>query len=515
LVKENDMRTLATELIQVARKNWDRRAMVDSTAAKLTFGEMLIGALLFRSQIKEDEQQVGVLLPASVGAALVNYAIALAGKTSVNINFTAGKDHLQFVQESCELKTIFTSRAFLEKVGIEATPQMVFVEEVRKTFSGIDKAVGWLKAKFLPSGILARGEATDVATILYSSGSTGVPKGIMLSHENVLANMDAVAQVYSVNEQDSMLGSLPFFHSFGFVYTLWFPILHGFRVAYHPNPIDAKKIGELADENGVTFLLSTPTFAQGYVKRIEPKQFHALKYVLVGAEKLSPELNEKFKATFGVEMQEGYGCTEMSPVIAVNALDLPGQVRHRDGSVGRPLPGTKIKIVNAETFEEVKPGEPGLLLSGGPSRMLGYWKDPERTKMSLRDGLYVTGDIVRQDEDGFLFITDRLARFSKIGGEMISHGKTEEVARRILPEAQIVVCGVPDSSKGERLVLMYVGEADCSAALWKALQESELPAIAVPKKNEIVRVDLLPTLGTGKLDLQKVKKMAAEVTVGI
>lgn len=514
--------TLGSALIQAARRNGSAPALADSTGAKLSFRSMLVGALAMGSQLRKEETHVGILLPASVGAALANYAVTLSGKVSVNINFTAGEAHLDYVTKHCGLQTILTSKVFITKAKIAETPEMVFLEDLRKTITGPVKALALLKALFAPVSSLVTAQPNDLASILYSSGSTGTPKGVMLSHANLLSNMAAARMLYRVTTEDSMLGSLPFFHSFGYVYTLWFPILHDFRVAYHANPTDAKKIGELAAEHQVTFLLTTPTFAQAYVRRVEPAQFGHLKYVLVGAEKLRLELAHQFKETFGVDMQEGYGCTEMAPTVSVNApffgpnTITDPQTARKPGTVGRPMPGIICKIVDPETYEPLPVGQPGLLLTGGPSRMLGYWKDEARTQASLRDGLYVTGDIVKIDEDGFLTITDRLARFSKIGGEMISHLRIEEIARQALEERQVddvqlIVMGVPDASKGERLVLMYTGTQDLTSAIWQKLQDSDLPSLSVPKQQDFFRIDAIPTLGTGKVDLRATKKVAAEL----
>lgn len=516
--------TLALSLLRHGRSNWNTTAIHDSSGRTLTYGELLSAAMLLGRRIPAAARCVGILLPASAGGAIANLAVALAGRVPVNVNFTAGLAHLQFVVSHCELSLIFTSRQFLAKIGLPELPEMVMLEDLLTKATVWEKLWAYGRAKLAPLRSFEIEE--PLATILYSSGSTGTPKGVMLTHENLRENMRAVGSLYPVTRRDVMLAALPFFHSFGFVYTLWFPLLYGFPVVYHANPTDAKVIGELAQRFGATFLLSTPTFVQSYVRRVEPAQFRTLQYVLVGAEKLSPMLQERFAERFGVALQEGYGCTEMSPVVAVNAFDVPGQARHREGSVGRPLPGTVVRIVHPETGTPLPVGATGLLLTGGPSRMVGYWKDPARTEQSLRDGLYVTGDLARLDEDGFLFLEGRLARFSKIGGEMISHGLVEEVARRTMQEhgfqdPRLVVVGLPDATKGERLMLLYVDESDCTPeaakacaqALWRRLQESSLPALAIPKVQDIVRIPALPTLGSGKLDLQRARQIAQEVQV--
>jgi acyl-[acyl-carrier-protein]-phospholipid O-acyltransferase/long-chain-fatty-acid--[acyl-carrier-protein] ligase len=378
--------------------------------------------------------------------------------------------------------------------------------------------VAYLQARSLPLDLLAKGTTDDVAAVIFSSGSTGEPKGVELTHFNLLSNMDAVGQVYPVNTSDCMLGILPFFHSFGFTYNLWFPLLHKFPVILHPNPSDAKTIGELSQKYGATFLLSTPTFASTYARKCTREQFSKIQYVLVGAEKLRPAIARQFEEKFGLKMHEGYGCTEMAPVVAVNGPDLlsddpqmPGQPGNRAESVGRPLPGISIRIVDPATFKPLPRGSEGLLLVAGPSRMRGYLGQPERTASVLVDGYYNTGDMARMDEEGFLSITGRLSRFSKIGGEMVPHLKIEETVLELLGEANCFVTGIPDEQRGERLVILHTAATVTAASVIEHLSNTGLPALWIPKRDQIFAVESLPSLGTGKLDLKKAKEMAVQL----
>ena len=286
-------------------------------------------------------------------------------------------------------------------------------------------------ARLLPSRIWrATRKPDDLAAVIFSSGSTGTPKGVMLSHWNLIANADATAQVYSVDRTDCMLGVLPFFHSFGYTYTLWFPLLNGFKAVFHPNPTDAKAIGELAGaaSSRRCFFPLRPS-AWAILRKCTREQFGSIRYLLVGAEKLRPALAKSFEEKFGVTPLEGYGCTEMGPVVSVNVI-ASGTLRLQPGRAGRPLPHVSVRIVDPETLAPLAAGETGLLLVNGPSRMLGYLGDPERTAQALVDGYYLTGDLACVDADGFLHIVDRLARFSKIAGEMVPHLKIEEVDSR-------------------------------------------------------------------------------------
>jgi acyl-[acyl-carrier-protein]-phospholipid O-acyltransferase/long-chain-fatty-acid--[acyl-carrier-protein] ligase len=315
-----------------------------------------------------------------------------------------------------------------------------------------------------------------------------------------------------MTREDCFIGVLPFFHSFGITGTLWFPLLQGCRIAFHPNPMDAKTIGELAEEHRGSMLISTPTFCQSYLRRCTPEQFAHLKYAIVGAEKLREPLASSFRERFGVPLLEGYGCTEMSPVVAVNRPDF-GEARLRQvgtkpGSVGHPIPGVAARVVDQHTGEGPLFDREGLLLVKGPNLMAGYLDQPERTAEVMRDGWYVTGDIAKMDEDGFIFITDRLSRFSKIGGEMVPHVKVEDAINAILGEACSAVTAVPDEARGERLVAFFTRADVTPESLWEQLCQTELPKLWLPRRENLVHVEAIPTLGTGKVDLRALRQLA-------
>ena len=339
----------------------------------------------------------------------------------------------------------------------------------------------------------------------------------MLTHANLLANVDALAQVFPMTKDDCFIGVLPFFHSFGFTGTLWFPLLQGCGMAFHPNPMDAKTIGELFEKHHGSMLISTPTFCQAYLRRCTREQFAHLKYAIVGAEKLRPSLAAAFKEQFGADLLEGYGCTEMGPVVCVsrpNVIDPhEPQVGMKPGSVGHPIPGVAAKVVDQNTGEGPLIGKEGLLLVTGPNLMAGYLKQPERTAEVMRDGWYITGDIGMIDEDGFVFITDRLSRFSKIGGEMVPHIKIEEAINAILGESASVVSAVPDAARGERLVAFYTKPDVSSETLWERLCQTDLPKLWIPKRECLLLIEAIPTLGTGKVDLRRVRALANERVV--
>jgi acyl-[acyl-carrier-protein]-phospholipid O-acyltransferase/long-chain-fatty-acid--[acyl-carrier-protein] ligase len=315
--------------------------------------------------------------------------------------------------------------------------------------------------------------------------------------------------------RDKVLGILPFFHSFGFTAGLWLPAVQGVGVAFHPNPLDAQAIDGLVEKYKVTFLVATPTFLQAYMRRCTPENFGSLQYVLVGAEKLQERVALAFEDRFGIRPLEGYGCTECSPVVTVNGRDFraPGfhQVSARRGKIGHPLPGVCVKVVDIETGLPVAPGTQGMLLVKGPNVMRGYLGKPEKTAEVLRDGWYTTGDIATMEEDGFLTITDRLSRFSKIGGEMVPHIRIEEKLQELSESTEQVfaVTAVADEKKGERILVVHTLADDALGKTMERFARCDLPALWKPKANQFVRVNAIPSLGTGKVDLRGVKNLAA------
>ncbi|MBI4345483.1 MAG: MFS transporter [Elusimicrobia bacterium] len=512
--------------LREAKRHPLRFALADSLGARLNYGTALTQARALGRALDaalEGGENAGLLLPPSAAAALANLGLSLAGRVPINLNYTTSLEVVLQCAEKAGIRRILTTRKLVEKLGWDLGDRAVYVEDVAKTISKpgallaglamLALPLSWVERWFFPK---ARGPLDRLATVIFTSGSTGLPKGVMLTHKNVLANLEGMAQVYQVRKDDRIVGVLPFFHSFGYSVTLWFPLVSGFGVVYHPNPLDARKIGELSEEFRATFLLGTPTFLASYLRRVEPEKFKTLRYVVVGAEKLRDDLAVAFRDRFGMAPLEGYGCTELSPVAAVNIPDIswPG-VRQKGtklGTVGQPLPGVLAKVVDPDTHAPRAEGETGLLLIKGANVMKGYLGDPDKTAEVVRDGYYVTGDIASIDADGFLTITDRLSRFSKIGGEMVPHIKVEaklhELAGRV--EQTFVVTAVPDEKKGERLVVLVKGYDDVEG-LAKRLQETELPKLWLPDRAAFFAVPEFPVLGSGKLDLQRLKAVAKQL----
>jgi acyl-[acyl-carrier-protein]-phospholipid O-acyltransferase/long-chain-fatty-acid--[acyl-carrier-protein] ligase len=401
---------------------------------------------------------------------------------------------------------------------------MVMIEDLAGRITKVDKLVWAVVARVVPIALLrhwlipAEVKLDSLATIIFSSGSTGMPKGVMLSHRNIVSNLEATQQAINVNRSDCLLGILPFFHSFGFSIGLWLPAISGFGVAYHTNPLEARKIGELCRKYHVTIMISTPTFAWEYVRRCETEDFASLRAAIVGAEKMKPELGDAFREKFHLELLQGYGCTELSPVVSVESPGYSGsdekQIGAKRGTVGQPIPGVAVRIVNPETFETLGCHEEGMLLVKGPSVMVGYLGEPEKTRQVMwENDWYITGDVAQLDEDGFIQITDRLSRFSKIAGEMVSHVQVEDALQRALgiPEPCMVVTSISDEQKGERFVVLHTQLGINVDELLKRMRDSGLPKLWVPRKENFFPVEALPFLGSGKLDLKQVKETAKKL----
>ncbi len=528
--RRGHVQPLPRAFVLSARRHPFRFAMADSQSPKVTFASALMKTIFLARRLKTNwagQQKVGLLLPPSVPGALANFAALLLGKVPVNLNYTLSEQTLASCIRQCEIKTVLTSRAFLEKVKLSVPCEMVFLEERAARPRAAEKLAAFFMAWFLPVRSLQRAlgcarkiELDDLATVIFSSGSTGEPKGVLLSHYNIGSNIEQMEQVFSVDGRDCFLGVLPFFHSFGFTGTLCLPAVLGAGVVYHPNPLDAKTIGPLVCDHKVTFLLATPTFLQIYMRGCAPEQFGSLRVVAVSAEKLADRLAAAFEEQFGIRPFEAYGCTECSPAVAVNTHDFRSagfrQVGVKRGKIGHPLPGVCVRIVDADTRQPVPLGQPGLLLVRGPNVMQGYLGRPDKSAEVLRDGWYVTGDVAALDEDGFLQITDRLSRFSKIGGEMVPHIRVEEKLHELagVTEQTFVVAGVPDEKKGERLVVLHkLAEAKWTELSAK-LPQLDLPNLWKPRADQFYHLEALPILGTGKLDLRKIREMAVRLSQG-
>ena len=527
--RKSRMRPVHWWFVNTARRHPFRFAMADARVPRVNFGTLLTRSIFLARRLRsiwKDQEMVGVLLPPSVAGAAVNYAAAFMGKIPINLNYTSSNELLESCGRQCNLKTVITARAFLEKLPALRPPaEAIFLEDLAANPGTGEKIKALLMTWFLPIrqlekalGRKTQAHVDDLLTIVFSSGSTGEPKGVMLSHFNVGANTRQMGQVFMLTGRDRILGILPFFHAFGFTVTVWLPAVFGVGAVYHPVPTDAKTIGELVEKYKLTFMLATPTFLQAYMRRCTPEQFRSLQYVIVGAEKLTDRQAIAFEDQYSIRPLEGYGCTECGPVVAVNTRDYrkPGmrQIGIKRGYIGHPLPGVSVRIVNPDTMEPVGLGESGLLLVRGPNIMQGYFDRPDRTEAVLKDGWYNTGDIATIDQDGFLMIADRLSRFSKIAGEMVPHIKVEEKLHEVAGRSDhaFAVTSIADEKKGERLVVLHTLEQAELQQVLERLADTNLPPLWRPRPNQFFRVETLPYLGTGKMDLQGMKRLAQELT---
>lgn len=508
------------------RKPW-RTAIIDGfDHTTLTRSKLLGVAIAFSRHLKEHcaEQRIGIVLPPGKGGVIANLAVALAGKVPVNLNFTSGRDAIQSAQTQAGLKTIVSAGAMQKRLeDFPWTPQVVLLDAILPQMKPAI-VLWWLACFIVPSSLLARllgvpsvGDRAE-AILLFTSGSAGAPKGVPLTHRNILGNVSQFSVMLDVRSEEIVLASLPFFHTFGCTVTLWFPMIDGVRIVTYASPLDAAKNAALVERYRASIMFATPTFLRAYLRKVEPPQLRSLRLMITGAEKLPRDLAAAFEERFDKPVYEGYGLTETSPVISVNLPDpIPNaagdsvQPSSRPGSTGKMAPGIAAEIRDPESDRKLSLHESGMLWVKGPNIFEGYLNDPERSAEVLRDGWFKTGDLGRFDEDGFLFIEGRLSRFSKIGGEMVPHELVEQKIISVLKldgqsDRTIAIMSVPDEAKGEALVLLSSIEIDLQQ-LRAALREVEVPNLWAPRT--IRRVDEIPVLASGKLDLGKCKTLAS------
>jgi acyl-[acyl-carrier-protein]-phospholipid O-acyltransferase/long-chain-fatty-acid--[acyl-carrier-protein] ligase len=494
--------------------------------AGLSGGKLLGAALALSRHLKKScpERRIGIVLPPGKGGIVANLAVILAGKIPVNLNFTSARDSIESAKVQAGVGTIVTARLMAKRLEtFPWTPEVIHLDEL---LPKMKRAIlgWWILGLVTPSRILARalklpriGDNAE-AILLFTSGSAGKPKGVALSHRNILANVSQFAIMLDAKKEDVLLASLPFFHSFGCTVTLWYPLIEGVRTVSYPNPLEAGKIAGLVEKHAVTIMLATPTFLRAYLRKAEPEQLRSLRLLITGAEKLPEELAKAFETRFGKEVLQGYGLTETSPVASVNLPELKPtratqnvQPSNRLGSTGKLLPGMAAEIRNAETEGKASLHDTGMLWLRGANIFQGYLDAPEQTAEVLQDGWFKTGDIGRFDEDGFLYIEGRLSRFSKIGGEMVPHETIEQKILTVLPggdqsDRVIAIVGVADAAKGEALVLLSSIDLDLPQ-IRSALSDIGVPNLWIPKT--VRRVEAIPVLASGKLDLAACKKLAA------
>jgi acyl-[acyl-carrier-protein]-phospholipid O-acyltransferase/long-chain-fatty-acid--[acyl-carrier-protein] ligase len=524
--------SLAVALLEGLRKHGSKNHIADGADdSELSYDKVLSASLAFSRLIRKetDAPRVAIVLPPGKAGLIANLAVIFAGKIPVNFNFTAGPDAVRSAIRQSGIDRMITADPFVRRVPTFPWPpnrDLIFIERAMPTLR--KKIILWaIVSKIIPSRLLGKilkldtRSGNDEAVLLFTSGSSGEPKGVALSHRNVLANVSQFGSRLELPPQSSMLGCLPLFHSFGSTVTLWFPVIQGVNLVTYPSPLETKRLAELIAIHQVDVLLSTPTFMRGFMKRVDPTQLASLKLVVTGAEKLPQSLSAAFSEKFGIFPQEGYGLTETSPATNVN---LPNPTPHesvatlpssRSGSVGQLLPGIAIRITDPTTDEELTIDRQGMIWLKGANIFQGYLGKPEKTAEILVDGWFQTGDVGRIDDDGFLHIEGRISRFSKIGGEMVPHETIESAINKALgldaeSERRIAVVGVPDPQKGEAIILLSaLGnttiERDCIDLRYKLLEEG-IPSLWCPKT--IITVPEIPVLASGKLDIKRCETLA-------
>jgi acyl-[acyl-carrier-protein]-phospholipid O-acyltransferase/long-chain-fatty-acid--[acyl-carrier-protein] ligase len=521
-------RHLAEECVRGLKRRRFATAVIEGTDhTRLSRAKLLGAAAALSRHLRKEfpDGRIAIVLPASKGSMVANLAVTLANKVPVDLNFTMGRAANESCCSRANLRVAISATPFIERLKDFPWPERVLKLDELLPRMKRQIIFWWIMSVLIPAGLLLRllqiprqgGHAE--AILLFTSGTTGEPKGVVVSHRNVVGNVSQFRELLDAKRTDAILASLPFFHTFGSTVTLWYPLIEGVRIVTYPNPLEPARCAALIDRYKLTFLLATPSFLRLYLRKAEPEQLRTLRLIIVGAEKLPLDLASHFEKRFQKKVFEGYGLTETAPVVSVNLPDpepgRPGeqvQPSSRLGSVGRLAPGMAAEIREPETDQKLSLFKSGMLWLRGVNIFEGYLDDPKRTAEILHDGWLKTGDIGRFDEDGFLYIEGRLSRFSKIGGEMVPHETIEQKIIDLLElsgrdERPIAIVGVQDEAKGEALVLLSVVDLDL-AELRKKLQEAGVPNLWIPKN--VRRVEAIPVLASGKLDLKKCQALAAE-----
>ena len=500
---------LQHRFIDSAISNPDKISFIHrSTERDISYSQALLASLILARRFgKLERGRIGIMLPTSSGGGLAIIGAVMAGRTPVMINYSTGAEkNCRYAQDSCDFRIIITTKALLEKTGCAHLPEMVFIEDILSSLGKFEKATAFLKSK-LPRPLLKRlvGKPNlDLpAVILFTSGSEKEPKVVQLSQRNILSNIDSFSQMMDIYGMDNLLAVLPYFHVFGLTINLWTPMCLGMTTITYANPLEFKTIAKIIREYKPELLVGTPLFLEGYVKQSKAGDFASIKLAVSGADKCPEHLRILYREKHDIEIFEGYGTTETSPVISANPRD-----RNKPGSIGTPIPGTEIRIQNLDTGADCAVGETGKILVKGDGVMQGYLNDIEESSLRLKSGWYDTGDLGYLDEDGYLWHKGRLKRFVKIGGEMVSLVMVEETMNALTPlEVECCAVELPDSKRGSKIVGVtntMVDQQDLNKKLSKAL-----PNLALPKK--YVHVAEFPRMGSGKTDFRSLTEIVREL----
>ncbi len=503
---------LHQQFIRIAKQYEKKTAIIDKTLNRVvSYKNALIGSLILLKKFDKYEPGfLGIMLPNTAGTVLSVLATLLSGRIPVMINYSTGAAaNCEYAQKKCAFKTIITSKALLEKINCPKLDGMVFLEDIMKSVTLFEKLRAALKASLRVESLIKKvhaGDEDDTLLILFTSGSEKNPKGVQLTHKNITSNYNSLIKAFTFSSDDIFLANLPYFHVFGQTANLWVPMAVGMTVVTYANPLDFKTICDIVREEKVTLMAGTPTFFWGYLRNSKRGDFESVRILLSGADKCPDALRQGFLEKHGKVLLEAYGATETSPAITVNTLEF-----NRPGSVGRPIEGVRVRIENYETSEECAVGEIGKVLVKGDNVMKGYFDDFEQTSLSIRHGWYDTGDMGYMDQDGYLWHVGRLKRFLKIGGEMVSLIRVEDVLEKLLPaEVECCVVEVPDPVKGAKIVAAVTQQIDDKLILKK--MSEQLPSIAVPSK--FVVLSEMPKMGSGKIDFRTITDRVRDIVQG-
>jgi len=526
--------SLGEHWVETCKQPGNPVVLIDTLGTTLKAKSALTGSLILAKRFAQHcpEQHVGLLLPTTAGGLLAGMATMVLGKTLVTLNYTAPMDTILSAVKQAGLKTVYTSSRFLEKLAARGIHldrladqvKLVMLEDLLGSVGKLEKLTTLLQCRFMSASWLrkrycASPDTSDTAVILFSSGSEGEPKGVMLSHRNILANVKQVAKILDANPDDVILANLPIFHSFGLTACQFLPLLERIKVVCHTDPTDVVANARAIRDHKVTLMFGTSSFYRLYVRnpKVTPDELASLRLTIAGAEKLQAEISVAFRKRFHKTIHEGYGCTELSPVATVNTPFPNHDSPHlkdcnKPGTVGKPLPGTRIRIADPDTLAALSLGTAGMIMVAGPQVMSGYLGNRALTDKAVveMDGArwYITGDKGAMDEDGFLTIQDRYSRFAKISGEMIGLGNVEAAIRGVISnDIEVMAINIPDPKKGESIIVLATAELD-EAALRHQLLNQGLNNLSLP--TAYITVEALPALGSGKADFSTAREMARQ-----
>jgi acyl-[acyl-carrier-protein]-phospholipid O-acyltransferase / long-chain-fatty-acid--[acyl-carrier-protein] ligase len=497
------------KFIETSKKFGEKNFIIDRTTnSKVTYSRSLIASLILSDKFKKfDSGFIGIMIPTTAGCMLSVLGALMSGRTPVMINYSTGAaQNCLYAQQKCDFKTIITSKALLEKIQCPVIPGMVFLEDLMASISTIEKLQAALRSK-LPAALVkktvAQGDENDNLVVLFTSGSEKDPKAVQLTHKNIHANIKSLTELFNFYSEDVFLGNLPLFHVFGQTAHMWVPMYFGMSIATYANPLEFKAVCDIVREEKVTIMAGTPSFFWGYLAKSSPGDFDTCRLLICGADKCPDALRKGYLEKHDKILLEAYGTTETSPGLCINTA-----TQNRPGSVGRPMPGVTVRIENHETGEICQSGDVGKILVKGDNVMKGYFDDFEQTSLAFRHGYYDTGDMGWMDKDGYLWHVGRLKRFVKIGGEMVSLIKVEDVLDKLLPEnTQCCVVEVPDHTKGAKIIAAVTHAVDEREILKK--MSGQLPNIALPK--QFVVLAELPQMASGKIDFRSTTNIIREM----